>query len=64
MTDDDDDLRLHIERSLSRVFIPGYRRSLSPQERKRISATIVDDLKGSGWRFSKRRSPLGEGSGS
>jgi hypothetical protein len=58
---DDDDIRLHIDRSLSRVFIPGYRRSLSAQERKRISATIVDDLKGSGWSFSRRRSPSGEG---
>jgi len=59
---DDDDLRLHIERSLSRVFIPGYRRSLSPQERKRISATIVEDLKQSGWSFSKRPTPSSEGS--
>lgn len=53
----DDDLRAQIEQSLSRAWLPGYRRSLTGDDRKRIAALIVDELKQRGWTFANRREP-------
>lgn len=58
---EDDHFRFAVRMALSRVTVRGFRRALSEAERDSIAATIVDQLRRSGWRWRLRPHEIGPG---